>query len=107
MRDIFQSLVHVDSEPERVSDLPTIIQHSSSLHRLDKRRTQRLRIKHRVPFHPIADRRQHTAVSINIHERHIKSPRSGALARIRLSAAWNYALIVVSQRTVLHPEWFK
>src|SRR5688572_21371612 len=107
MRDILQSLVRIDIESERVRNLPAIIQHSSSLQRIDERRTQRIRIKHRVPFHPIADRREHTAVSINIHERHIKSPRSGALTRIRLSAARNYALVVVPPRTVLHPEWFE
>src|SRR5215216_5553789 len=107
MRYILQSLVRIDSEPKRVRDLPAIIQHSASFQRSDKRRTQRLRIKHRVPLHPIADGREHTAVSINIHERHIKSPRSVALTRIRLSAAWDYPLVVVPPRTILHAEWFK
>src|SRR5687768_3145750 len=100
MRDILQSLVRPDLESKRVRNLPAVIQHSSSLQRIDKSCTQRIRIKHLVPFHPIADRREHAAVSINIHERHIKSPRPGAWTRIPLGAARNYALVVVPPGTV-------
>src|SRR3954465_14160716 len=107
MRYIFQSFVLIDNDPERVSNLATIIQHSLSLQRIDKRRAERLRIKHRVPFHPIADGRKHAAVSINIHERHIESPRSIALTRISLRAARDDALVVVAPRTILHAEGFE
>src|SRR6185295_12182583 len=85
MRYVLQPLVRINSEPERVGNLATVIQHASSFERIDQRRTKRLRIKHCVPLHPIADGREHTAVSINIHERHIESPWSIASARVCLS----------------------
>src|SRR6185503_17091160 len=102
VRYILHALVRIDDESKRVSDLSTIIQHASSFERGDKRSTQRIRIEHRVPLHPIANRREHAAVSINIHERHVEPPWSIALTRIRLSAAWNDSLVVVSPRTTLH-----
>src|SRR4029078_924288 len=107
MRDILQTLVRIDHEPERVGNLPAIIQHPASLECIDKRRAKRLRIKHRVPLHPIANGREHAAVSINIHERHIESPWPSAFTRICLRAAWHYALVVVTPRTVRHAEWFE
>src|SRR5689334_25402222 len=107
MRNVLQPLVRIDFETKRVRDLATIIQDSSSFQRSDKRRAQRFRVKHCVPFHPIADRREHAAVSINIHEWHVEPPWSIALARIRLCAAGDDALEVVSPRTVRHSEWFE
>ena len=63
LRDVLQSFMCIDSEPKCIRDLPAVIQHSS-FECSDKLRTQRLRIKHRVPFHPIADCGEHAAVSI-------------------------------------------